>query len=212
MDLRFLRKILTDTEIEQVRGCENPDALLWSIWACKEAAYKALKKMAGDAVFIPCRWSVFFHQAMTFAGVQGIKLPEGFLQQDESTGFLAGEVITEENNIFSCHLFSSSSFVHGVVSDRSDILAKTTWRVEIFPEWQFQYGADSSPFGRSCLIHDLAEVLGVDRRQVEIRRSYQKVKELQPPVVYLQGARASAVDISLSHDGRFVAYAFVLLS
>jgi len=57
MDSRFLKKILTDTEIKQVGRSDHPDMALWSIWTCKEAAYKVLKKQTGYAAFVPRRWS-----------------------------------------------------------------------------------------------------------------------------------------------------------
>jgi len=45
MDSRFLKKTLTDEEIEIVNLSRNPDTALWSFWACKEAAYKVIKNL-----------------------------------------------------------------------------------------------------------------------------------------------------------------------
>ena len=211
-DLRFLKKILTDTEMTQVRGCEDPDALLWSIWACKEAAYKVLKKRAGDAAFIPRRWSVCFRPPLPVAGGQGIKQTDSFPEDRTPAGFFTGNVITDEKNIFPFRLFSSPSWIHSLAADSFEILHKAAWRIETLPDEQSQQKVDPSSFGRSCLIRDLSEFLRVDQHQIEIRRPSQCESELQPPAVYLQGVRAAGVDISLSHDGRFVSYAFVPLS
>ena len=61
-DSRFLKKILTNAEIEFVQNAENPDAALWSLWACKETAYKVIKKSFPDAAFLPRRWQVTFNK------------------------------------------------------------------------------------------------------------------------------------------------------
>ena len=211
MDLRFLKKILTDIEIEKVRGCENPDALLWSIWACKEAAYKVLKKQTDDAVFIPRRWSVHFRKPLPLAEAQGIGFSKRFLQIHPPAEFYAGDVMIEGKNAFPFYLFSSLFYVHSLVADRFDVLDKAIWRIEILPEGRAQEDRDPSSFGRSCLIHDLSEFLRVDPHQVEIRRVSRNERELLPPTVYLQGVPAANVDISLSHDGQLVSYAFVSL-
>ena len=41
---------------------KSPEAALWSLWACKEAAYKVIKKSFPDILFIPRRWQVVFNK------------------------------------------------------------------------------------------------------------------------------------------------------
>jgi phosphopantetheinyl transferase (holo-ACP synthase) len=60
---RFLKKILTNAEIEFVQNAKDPDATLWSLWACKETAYKVIKKYCLDAAFLPRQWTVIFNPA-----------------------------------------------------------------------------------------------------------------------------------------------------
>ena len=60
-DSRFLKKILTDAEIEYVKNADGPDQALWSLWACKETAYKVIKKILPDIVFAPRQWQVNVH-------------------------------------------------------------------------------------------------------------------------------------------------------
>jgi len=64
-----------------------------------------------------------------------------------------------------------------------------------------------SSFVRQCLIGYLAEMLGLDRREIEVIRPV-KTGLPEPPLVYLNGCRA-AIDISLSHDGDFTAFSFI---
>jgi phosphopantetheinyl transferase (holo-ACP synthase) len=58
MDSRFLKKIITDEEIEIVNLAQNSDIALWSFWACKEVAYKVMKKSHNEDSLIPHRQSV----------------------------------------------------------------------------------------------------------------------------------------------------------
>jgi phosphopantetheinyl transferase (holo-ACP synthase) len=45
MDLRFLRKIITDEENEIVNLAQNSDTELRVFWACKEVTYKIIKDL-----------------------------------------------------------------------------------------------------------------------------------------------------------------------
>lgn len=47
-DERFLARVLTPDEIGLVRGSADPDLELWTLWACKEAAYKIHSKARGE--------------------------------------------------------------------------------------------------------------------------------------------------------------------
>jgi len=59
---------------------------------------------------------------------------------------------------------------------------------------------------RESLLRRLSEFLGRSPCEMEVRRLKEQ-RGLGPPRVYIQG-KPSALDISMSHDGRFVAYAF----
>ena len=73
---RFLKKILTDAEIEFVKNAENPDAALWSLWACKETAYKVIKKSFSDTAFIPRRWQTVFTKSHSEYSDGKVIIPE----------------------------------------------------------------------------------------------------------------------------------------
>ena len=207
-DSRYLKRILTDTEIEQVRCSDNPDAALWSIWACKEAAYKViLKKFSGEA-FLPRRWTAHFRQPALTVEHQASKLSEAPLGGQTPTAFTAGDVETSEKKIIPFFLFSSLSYVHCLAADGFDILNKVIWRVDVLPAGHNQKDGDPSIFARSCLTHALSVFLRDDHSQIKILRDREKDGELQPPAAYLNGIKTD-IDVSLSHDGQFVAYAFL---
>ena len=194
-DSRFLKKILTDTEIEQLHHCDDPDKALWSFWACKEAAYKVLKKQTSDAAFVPRRWSVHFRS------------PCAQPEDQKPAEFTTGDVLISENKSIPFLLFSSGAYVHCLAADRLDVLDKANWRIDVLPEGD-QQSIDPSAFARSCLTRALSVFFGCDPRQIKIFRAQDKDGELQPPVVSRDGIQ-SDIDVSLSHDGQFVAYAFL---
>ena len=182
-DSRFLKKILTDAEIEFVGNAENPDAALWSFWACKEAAYKVIKKSFPDAAFTPRRWQTTFTKF--------------------HSEYSDGEVIIPERGEVFIRLFSNPQYVHCVGADSLAALDKLIWNVESLPE---EEGINPSLFLRHCLGHNLAQYFSLNFHQIKIRRKREK-GELQPPRVYVDD-RKTKIDVSLSHDGRFVAYVF----
>lgn len=50
---RFIEKVCTDEEQRIVASSSNPDLALWTLWAAKEATYKAVKKMDSNILFSP---------------------------------------------------------------------------------------------------------------------------------------------------------------
>jgi len=207
-DLRFLKKILADTETERFCGWNNPDTALWSIWACKEAAYKVLKKQTGDAAFVPRRWSVHLRRPSSAAGHENIRHSDVRSGDQNRGAFAAGEVMIPEKNSVPFILFSSLSYVHCVAADCFDVLNKAIWHVDELPCGRDPEDTDSSKFVRKCLIHALSDFLPEESRRIKIVRTFPEGGELQPPAVYLNDVK-SGIDISLSHDGRFVAFAFL---
>jgi phosphopantetheinyl transferase (holo-ACP synthase) len=182
VDSRFLKKILTDAEIDFVKNAENSDAALWSLWACKETAYKVIKKTSSETAFVPRRWQTVFCKT-----------------QSE---FSEGEVIIPEKGSVFIRLFSNSEYIHCVGADSLAALDKLIWSVDVLPEKENNF----SLFSRQCLAQNLAQFFSLNLQQIKIRRTREN-GELQPPCVYVDGKKTD-IDISLSHDGRFVAYAF----
>ena len=50
-DERFIRRVFRDSERRLIDAAETPFVLLWTIWAAKESAYKAVKKIEPATVF-----------------------------------------------------------------------------------------------------------------------------------------------------------------
>ncbi len=197
MDLRFLKKILTDTEIEQVRCSGNPEAVLWSFWACKEAAYKVIRKKNSRAAFVPRRWSVRYQTSPdSHDGLY--PLPEGCKD---------GEVAVCDSDKIYVRLFTFPSYVHCTATDTPESMDRIVAGVDWLPELENSRRADPSSFVRLRLSRRLADSLCLPEEIIRIVRK-KKNDGLGPPLLYISGIQ-SAIDISISHDGRYVAYAYL---
>jgi phosphopantetheinyl transferase (holo-ACP synthase) len=172
--------------MEFVKNAENSDAALWSLWACKETAYKVIKKTFPGVAFIPRRWHVTF-------GKTKLKKSDGLVK------------IPDKGDVY-IRLFSHPDNIHCVGTDKLALLDKIICDVENLPGEK----TDPSLFSRLCLAQSLAERFSLNFHQIKIKRTRTK-GELQPPRVYIDGRKAD-IDISLSHDGRFVAHAFTFLN
>ena len=182
---RFLKKILTNAETDLIRNAENPDAALWSHWACKETAYKIVKKSFPGTAFLPRQWQVTFNKR-------------------ESTHSDGEVAISGHDSVF-IRLFTNPQYIHCIGADVPIALEKLIWSVEDLPEKEEN---NPSLYLRYCLGQRLARYYSLNSHQIKIKRT-RKNGELQPPRVYIGGNKTD-IDISLSHDGRFIAYAYHL--
>jgi phosphopantetheine--protein transferase-like protein len=182
-DSRFLKKILTNAEIEFVQNARNPDEALWSHWACKETAYKVIKKSFPAAAFLPRRWQVIFNKT--------------------KSKYSEGEVTFSGEGKVYIRLVSNSQYVHCIGADVLTVLDKLIWRVDVLPEKE---KINPSLYLRHCLAQSLAKTFSLNFHHIKIKRTREN-GELQPPRFYVRG-RKTDIDISLSHDGRFIGYVF----
>lgn len=163
--------------------------MLWSLWACKETAYKVVGKSSAGRPFLPRCWSV------------KLSKPDSMFRE--------GEVILPEGNTVFIRLYCAESYLHCIGSDCLSDLDKIIWGIDTVPETVSAEDIEPSLFMRQCLFRRLAVMYQLDSREMEIRRAKNN-HELQPPYLYYKNRKAP-FDISLSHDGQFVAYAFICL-
>jgi phosphopantetheinyl transferase (holo-ACP synthase) len=187
MDFRYLKKILTDVEIEFVCKTENQNRALWSLWACKETAYKVISKSYAGASFLPRQWSVQLSQYERL--------------------FTEGAVIIPGLSGVFVRLYCADGYVHCVGSDNLPDLNNAIWGIEFLPKSASGENVEPSSFVRECLSRRLSDIHQLNFGKMAIRRA-KEGRELQPPHLYYENKKIP-FDISLSHDGQFVAYAFL---
>ena len=169
---RFVDRVCSPGEAGRVRASREPGLLLWSLWAAKEAAYKAVVKLRPGIPFAHRRFVV----AESLAAVRYEDLQ------------LSLEVETNEE------------WVHAVArtgEDRRPVVSGADGR-RGGPE-------ESGPRPRPRAV---AARFDLPRDRLEIVRRSNAGGRPGPPELLMEG-QPTGVDISLSHDGPFVAFAAI---
>jgi len=181
-DVRFLDRVFTVEEQAFIAGSARPDALLWALWAAKEAAYKALSRGNPAVCSIPRQYRVVpdkGHAAGTAA-------------------LLTGKVITPGGEL-ALRVALTADWVHALAAGSEAALDRLCRRLE-----DLDGAGDPPAFVRKVLLREIARFLGCAACDLSV------IKDPGgpgAPRVLFRG-RVLAAEVSLSHDGRFAAFAF----
>ena len=202
-DTRFRKRILLPEEESLLWADSEPEAMLWALWTGKEAAYKAIQKDQLDITSVPLLYKVAFDR--TEAQTEEIE-PAVALHPGERR--LLGTVIAPLGNI-NLDTLITASYVHSIAASFAPASGtKIVRQVKRMP-CDDPSPAYESLYVRAAAIRHLAQYLpGSSPQDIEIRRDHGP-RGLGPPSVYLR-EQAVAIDISLSHEGAFAAYAFAI--
>ena len=198
---RFRKRILLPEEEHLMLTDRQPDAMLWALWTGKEAAYKALQKDQLDITSIPRLYQVQFDRT------EEMEPPVSLLPGERR---LLGTVATPRGNI-NLETLITASYVHSIATSFTPAAGtRIVWQVERMP-CNDPSPAYESFYVRAAAKRHLAQYLpGSSPQDIDIRRE-QGLRGLGPPSVYLR-EQVTAIDISLSHEGAFAAYAFAIFS
>ncbi len=188
----FVARVLTALEEEALRACGLSDRVLWLLWAAKEAAYKVVSKTRRDLPFIPRLFQVRF---------PGLQL------RDLSRSSMEG-IVESPGGVVAVKAWATDDYVH-VVGAASRTVLEQVVAGESKPWGKTGETAlaEESKMARRFALAALAKALETEPSALEIRR-FPTSKGLGPPVVYHEN-KPAAVDLSLSHHGRYVSYAFI---
>lgn len=184
-DDRFRNRVFTDDEQTLISGAARPDTLLWTLWAAKEAAFKAVRRNHPGIHSIPRQYRVI-------------------LDTDHTSGTetsLAGKVVTPIGNL-ALRIELTAEWVHALAAGSEQDISRLRQRVE--PMEGTEDSTDPSAFVRKFLLLELADILDCAVGNVSIITDDDGSGI---PRVLLHG-RFLAAEFSLSHDGRFAAFAF----
>jgi len=189
---RFLERVLAPYEQELLQNARDKKVRLWTIWSGKEAAYKVLKKRFPDLVFSHSKFTVSFDE----------NKKKGIAQYEDA--------------VVSLRWNSSEDWVHCVAVEQENEKRLDVLEYDIKP--LDSVSASSKNFNTKELlsIHS-SESIGARNltkallskhivEEVRIVR-HPLSKKFSPPELYLSEIPLKNWDISMSHDGRFVACA-----
>jgi phosphopantetheine--protein transferase-like protein len=213
-DARFLQRVFTGGERETIVAAADPHHALWARWAAKEAAFKAVSKLLGSPpVFHHTRFRV------SLAGEAG---GDRGLRGEVRYGDLSLVVEVGSTPDFVHVLARAQAEDEGVepvqrVVRAEDVRAgggeggKAGWRDALRPSF--------SPAEWACVTHRISALTRLGARSGLARALAVEEERLQItcldgppgrriPIVLLDGAELAA-DLTLSHHGRFLAWAYL---
>lgn len=223
-DERFTARVLDAVGLAAVRGAEDPDLELWCRWAAKEAAYKVVSKLVGEPPpFVHRAFVVAWDRSETPVGTGGAV--------GATTSVVRSGAVTHEGRPIPvrvmCHFEAGRRCaVHALADSNPTAGARqrgVMWGLDLLDRpstaWSGPLDDLMSRFSereldavrtrRSAAVRlaaraSVAERLGVAEERIEIVCDPGAFGR-RPPRVLLDGAPADA-DVSLSHDGRWIAW------
>ncbi|TFG91052.1 MAG: 4-phosphopantetheinyl transferase family protein [Syntrophobacterales bacterium] len=184
-DIPFMDRVFTPDERRLIRGSSDPDMMLWSMWAGKETGYKAIRRRYPAVSSAPGRYEVQLP-------CTGDHVPE------------SGTVHTPCGPI-SIRFFITGDYVHCIGATADEEVDAIVWDVRKIT-WTHSSPNVESGFVREMARRSISVYLGEQPEAVDIIRPNED-RGLAPPVVRI-GRKPPAINLSMSHDGRFAACAF----
>jgi hypothetical protein len=197
LDTRFIDRVFTLDEQEQIVNDGYPDVLLWGLWAGKETAYKILSKVYGHVTSAPRKYEV--------------RKSVSEDNHDNKSLFMSGVVRTPYDPV-SIRIYGEADYIHCIgVTGAEAMMNSVIWGIhkpEPVKGEEYSYSPDAASSEiRKVATKKMAIYCKEDIDNIDIIR-FKGSHGLGPPTVYIKGKEAM-IDISLSHDGHFLSYAFL---
>jgi phosphopantetheinyl transferase (holo-ACP synthase) len=184
---RFDHRAFTDDERAVLSVSASPHRLRWTLWAAKESAYKVAKKIDPAVGFRPRDFRVRQMGSGPAA--------EGRMGEERA-------VVSHEIGSFAVWLDRTDDWVHAIATlSSADVLSVGRWPGGAGVERLRPEGVDPSRRVRELACEAVGSRLQLPPEHVHIEA------DGRIPVALL-GDRRLPVDLSLSHHGRFVAWAW----
>jgi len=215
-DARFLARVFDADEQASIHAAADADVELWSCWAAKEAGFKAISKRLGGQ-------PSFFHKSFAVRWSAGAVVD---VPRDVPDEVLVREgTVRHADHVARVSVRRRPGVVHAVAvlgADETDLVVRRRlvrlddpegrWRgpLEELMRLLTDREADAVRSLESAAVRlgareDLAALLHVAEGRVEIVCDPGPPTR-RPPRVLLDGGAARA-DVSLSHDGEWIAWA-----
>lgn len=209
VDRRFVDRVLDDVEASVLRASPNPDVELWSLWACKEAAFKTATKLRGSPpVFrhaaFRVRWDGPRQEGEPDTGrvdYDQWSIPVTVLHRPDVVQAVAythqPPTDVSEEIVLGLELLDEPEALWSQPLERllSHFSSREADAVRARPSAAVRIGARAT----------LADMMRIDESRIEIVCD-PGLPGRRPPRVFVDGSPADA-DVSLSHHGRWIAWA-----
>jgi phosphopantetheinyl transferase (holo-ACP synthase) len=214
LDLRFMERVFTPEERRRILDAAAPTLALWRTWSAKETAFKIASKLREGVIFAHRRFEVGPDRAEDSNGPTGLAAGGGV-----SVWFEDLEVqVRWETALDYIHCIGRLARRGGEIAPAGPEALRGPRRLlaGIVSNGQGLGGALTS--AERASVHSTASerarllarelMARWDVQGAEIVRMW-RAWRWSPPVVAREGEPLAGFDVSLSHDGRFVAAALV---
>jgi len=207
-DKRFVSRVFTNTEQNAIDEADDPDLLLWSIWAAKETAYKIIKKI--DPGF-----------TLSYKGIEVDAAPIETQSKNDLHGKADG-FVSIDGFTYAIRWMWTKHYVNciGVSENHHAAIGGTSSSVRNVDDQLFCSQSTTSLTQRelsSCfseesirarfLAKNLLKEHGITKVEI-IRERHDN--RFGPPLLASRGNLAKTADISLSHDGEWISAALLI--
>jgi len=192
-DTRFIKRVLNLNEQRLVCNSDHPDTLVWALWAAKESAYKAASKSDPDVSSAPGRYPVILDSGAISHSVTGLV--------GTPLGSVPIKINFHDDYVHCIGIYGPANYLKSIISGISQINSGT------IPDKAESISENESSAVRRLAKMEIASYLYLKKQDIDIIR-YKIKNKLTPPIVSAKG-KTKNMEISLSHDGRFAAYAFL---
>ena len=196
LDMRFVARVFAESERLLIEAATDPTIALWTLWTAKESAYKIAKKIAPDLIF---------------AHRQFIVRPVGdslaVVRHATDVRFFDTDILVRWRR--------DADWLHAVAFFGERSAEKFETAVEKLPDFSSLGSTDDFTRSERESIHSTPSfsVRALAKRMLRERfniDSPQVIRERRPdgfgaPFAAERGHRLPWLDLSLSHDGTFVA-------
>ncbi|HYN02780.1 MAG TPA: 4'-phosphopantetheinyl transferase superfamily protein [Vicinamibacteria bacterium] len=172
---RWGERVFCAPECEALEASPSRHLLHWALWAAKESAYKARKRLEPETVFSPKEFEV---ELSPLPAAEGVAVGR----------------VCHRGEVFELEVHLDGASVHAVATSADEGGTRVLWKVE---------SALGNPgvAARRLAASSISSALGLDPDELRIVG--------RPPVAICRDRRVE-VGVSLSHHGRFVAFACTL--
>lgn len=175
--------------------------MLWALWTAKEAAYKALQKSQGEISSVPRHYKVKFSNHCppdwTYPAPSGGRFLQGSVEAPSGTIIIETQITPKF-----AHSLATAELCQRTIEDNP---VTTLWKAKCLPRPNASPAYESSYVRRVLKKHLLRYLPEYELHDIEIMRS-EGQRGLGPPFVRVKNNDVG-IDISMSHDGAYVAYA-----
>jgi phosphopantetheinyl transferase len=183
---RFDERVFDPAERACIREADSPHRVRWALWAAKESAYKVARRMDGRIHFHPQAFSV--------------RIPG---RKPAAIDSYPAEV-SHATCRFEVDIRSTDDWVHAVASPRAGTREEVGWKVDDLPLTACPAAGryEASERVRRLARSAIASALSLVPSDLVVAAAAKRA-----PEVWWRG-RKLAVDLSMSHHGRFIACAW----